>query len=67
MVHLKLSSICAGVLGLIYLYLTFNVINIRMSKKITIGHNNDELLELRIRGFVAALIILFQDVYHLHE
>jgi len=42
--------VTSGSLGLLQLYLTFSVINIRKDNKISLGHGGDKQLEARIRG-----------------
>ena len=44
------TGITAGALGLIHARLLLSVVELRDSEKIAMGHNNNKLLEQRIRG-----------------
>lgn len=44
------TAAVAGILAVLQIILTFSVIFLRTNEKIAIGHGNNRLLEMRIRG-----------------
>lgn len=46
---LSVTGLYAGLLGVLYIYLNFSIVLIRLNKKISLGDGGNKLLAKRIR------------------